>query len=164
MKLTEEQLKTHKIALAFGSIPSRSAQFSTIISEIIDKLQITELLDYGCGNGDLVVHLRPRTELTIQRYDPAVEEFSGEPLPMQMVAAIDVLNVVEPSQITPMLEELKHLAGTVLFIVIGPTMEPAASWFDCLAKHFDVHTYQALGPNECFMICYAKRTDSLVEH
>lgn len=166
MKLTDGQLKQHRIALALGSVPSRAPQFAPLITEIIDRLKLTELLDYGCGNGDLVAHLKPGHALTIQRYDPALDEYAGEPVPMQMVVAVDVLNVLDLGDVDAVLYELEKMTGSVLFAAIGPGHLGPVQWVDILEKHFDVHTFQRLGENDCFVIAYAKKPDSpiIVEH
>ena len=157
--ISAEALQRHRVALAFNNPPSRASMFADLISQIIDKLQISEVLDYGCGNGDLVASLRPDRDVTIQRYDPAHENYSGRPLPMQMVVAIDVLQYVEPEYLDAVLVELRELTNVVLFVVIGaqergPTCQ---QWCEKLWQHFELHTLQRLDVDDCYMILYSTK-------
>lgn len=155
MKLSDEALKEHRIALAFGA-KSRSSEFASLITEIIDRLGITELLDYGCGNGELAVHLKPGHSLTIQRYDPANEEFSGEPVPMQMVVCIDVLHVLDGASLNAVLEELQFLTGTILFIVVDKGDKTPEAWFREISSRFEIQTFQALHDAGCYLIVFPR--------
>ena len=92
--ISETALKEHKIAHAFGSQPSRAPQFAGLVNQIIEKLGVSEVLDYGSGRGQLAAHIKAGHELKIQLYDPAIEEYAGTAIPMQMVVCIDVLEHV----------------------------------------------------------------------
>lgn len=154
--MSEEALRQARIALAFNSQPSRCSEFAHMITSIIDRLEVTELLDYGCGSGELVAHLKPNHPITIQRYDPAKEEFAGEPEPMQMVVCIDVLDCVENEYLEKVIQHLVFLTGSVLFIVIGKSEKSPQEWFSLLSNHFDVRNYQKITDLDTCIIAYPK--------
>jgi len=165
--MSAEALQQHRIALAFNNPPSRAAQFAPIISQMIDRMGITEVLDYGCGNGALAAHLKADHAFTLQRYDPAHEDYAGAPLPMQMVVAIDVLQHVEPQFIGPVLEELKMLTNVALFAVIGPTTDRTPeAWFGEFSRYFGINTFQRMEENDCYIIAYSTKPviEAPVEH
>jgi len=166
LKIPEEILKEHRIAAAFGSVVSRAEIFASLITGMIDKLGIEQLLDYGCGNGELVKHLKPDHELTIQRYDPAIPEFTGDPVPMQMVVAIDVLNILPEDYIAPVLNELKLVTDSVLFVAIGVSEKTPEFWLSELSKRFELQMFQRTGENACHMILFANKpiVESSLEH
>ena len=128
--ISEAAKREHRIAHAFGTKPSRASQFAPIVSQLVDKLGVTELLDYGCGKGELAAHLKASHEVKIQLYDPCVEEYSGDAIPMQMVACIDVLNVVEQEYLDAVLNDLERVTGVVFFAVIGESEYHAERWFE----------------------------------
>jgi len=151
--ISETALKEQKIAHAFGSVPSRAHEFAPLISQMIEKLGITELLDYGCGKGELIPHLKSSHEFKIQLYDPAVDEYAGKALPMQMVVCIDVLEHVESEYVAPVLNDLERVTGAVLFLSVKEG--EFKDWIDSLMDKFEVQTIQVL-PEGFYAICYAK--------
>ena len=102
-----------------------SLEFVSLVASLVNKLRITELLDYGCGKGRLMHALQGKVEnnLKIQCYDPAVPEFSTMPGPMQMVVCIDVLEHIEPEKLDLVLDDLRRCTKQVAYLVIhtGPS-------------------------------------------
>ena len=73
-----EQEKLH----ATGEYGTASIQYAPLVTQIVNKLKVTHLLDYGCGSLlNLYKHIQPEHKLTYQAYDPAVEQYSSRPVP-----------------------------------------------------------------------------------
>lgn len=143
-----------------------------MVSEVIQRLEISHLLDYGCGaNTNLAKHLKVTRKLTYQAYDPAVPRFSKAPLPAQMVACIDVLEHIEPDCLDSVLNDLKRLTEGVLFATVatGPALKtlsdgrnahliqkPLAWWLPQFWARFELQTVQATGTEAFLIIALAK--------
>ena len=142
------------------------------MSEIINRLEITHLLDYGCGaNVNLAKHLKVKHKLTYQAYDPGVPRFCKEPMPAQMVACIDVLEHVEPEHLEGVLDDLARLCEGVIFVTFytGPakkvlsdgrnahlTQQPMQWWVPKLWDRFDLQTIQLASDGSYFVVGHAK--------
>ena len=87
--------------------------------EEIDQLMITHdcknILDYGCGKARFwPAHWLEK----IQGYDPAVENFSEEPRPADMVVCTDVMEHIPESSIDDTLKHINSLSNKWIFFVI----------------------------------------------
>lgn len=90
-----------------------------MVSQIIERMQVDHLLDYGCGGQtNLAKHLKVSRKLMYQAYDPGVPRFSKPPVPAQMVTCIDVLEHIEPDLIDNVLDDLKRLTEGILFATV----------------------------------------------
>jgi hypothetical protein len=134
-----------------------SLEFAPIVSQLINQSGIDELLDYGAGKCRLFGALQVNHGMKLQAYDPGVKEFSGDPIPMQMVTCIDVLEHIEPDNLDSVLDHLKSLILEVGFFTIhtGPAIktlsdgrnahliqQPSSWWLPRIQKRFDLHTFQ----------------------
>lgn len=135
-------------------------------------MEVAHLLDYGCGaNCNLAKHLKVKTSLTYQAYDPCVEKFAAPPVPAQMVACVDVLEHIEPELLDNVLDDLKRLTDGILFASVhtGPAIktlsdgrnahliqEPASWWLPKFFERFDLQTFQMTHENGFYVIGYAK--------
>jgi len=154
--ISAQALEAQKIANAFGTVPSRVKDFAPMVNEIIERLAIEELLDYGCGRGGLAALVKAPHAVTLQLYDPALEEYAGSPVPMQMVVCIDVLQHVEAEFRDAVLDDLARLCGAVLFVAIGTGELSPEEWFDRLASRFEVQTFQRTGERECYVLAHRR--------
>lgn len=148
--------------------------YGPLVSQIIEKLQITHLLDYGCGRKmGLLKSLKTSGKLTYQGYDPGagLEELATAPIPAQMVCCIDVLEHIEPEYLENVLDHLATLTEVVALVTIhtGPAMkvlpdgrnahltqEPMQWWLPKLWTRFDLQTVQRVGEHTLYVIAYAK--------
>jgi len=87
-----------------------SLEYAPLVAEVMGKLQIFNLLDYGAGKGRLGLELRRLMPFPpdIAHYDPAIPEWSAVPPPRDLVVCIDVLEHIEPDLLDNVLD---HLAG-----------------------------------------------------
>jgi hypothetical protein len=162
-----EQERLH----SFGNYGTASIQYAPIVTQIIDRMQITHLLDYGCGRQtNLYKHITPAAKLTYQAYDAGVPEFSGAPIPAQMVACIDVLEHIEMDCLDEVLDDLKRCTEGLLFCTIhtGPAVkvlsdgrnahliqQPLQWWLPKLWDRFDIQTVQITGEHAFYVIAHS---------
>jgi hypothetical protein len=133
--------------------------YGPLVSQIVDKLEVTHLLDYGCGSRmSLLKTLKVKGKLTYQGYDPCAgrEDLSTAPIPAQMVVCIDVLEHIEPAFLDNVLDHLVELTEIVgLFSIhCGPagktltdgrnahlTQEPPEWWLPKIMERFDLQSF-----------------------
>lgn len=143
-----------------------------MVSQIIERMGVTHLLDYGCGsNVNLAKNLKLKAKLTYQAYDPCVPRFAKEPLPAQMVATIDVLEHIEPDKLEGVLDHLASLAEGLIFASVdtGPAQkvlsdgrnahliqEPMQWWLPKFWDRFELQTVQATSDHGFYVIGLAK--------
>lgn len=148
--------------------------YGPLVSEIIKKMKITHLLDYGCGRRmGLTKTLKVDHKLIYQGYDPGsgLEELMSPPVPAEMVCCIDVLEHVEPPFLENVLDHLVELTQLVAFITVhtGPAMktlpdgrnahltqEPIEWWLSKILSRFDLQTVQKVGDHSWYTIVTAK--------
>ena len=148
--------------------------YGPLVSQIVEKLEITHLLDYGCSRRmSLLKTLKVKGKLTYQGYDPCagVPELATAPIPAQMVCCIDVLEHIEPEFLDNVLNHLAQLTEVVAFLSIhtGPaskvlpdgrnahlTQEPIEWWLPKLTSRWDIQTLQKVGDHSYCGIFYAK--------
>jgi hypothetical protein len=149
-----------------------SIGYAPLVSQIIERAEVTHLLDYGCGaKCNLARNLKVPHKITYQAYDPAVPEFASAPAPAQMVACIDVLEHIEPQCLKAVLDDLKALTEGIVFLTIhtGPavktltdgrnahlTQKPLTWWLPKLWKRWDLQTVQVTGEHGFYVIGFAK--------
>jgi hypothetical protein len=136
-----------------------SVQFAPMVTKIINQAQVEELLDYGAGKMRLFQNIKPEHKLRLQAYDPAIPELSADPLPMQMVTCIDVLEHIEPELLDNVLDHLKALTLEIGFFTVhtGPAVkvlpdgrnahliqQPPAWWLPKILDRFELQTFQKM--------------------
>lgn len=152
----------------FGTI---AEQYAPMISKIMDKLEVTHLLDYGCGtNLSLMKALKVGHKFKYQAYDPCVERFSAPPVPAEMVVCLDVLEHIEPDCIDDVLDHLQTLteAVGVFTVTTVPAMKvlpdgrnahliqmPPEWWLPRLMCRFELQTFQLVSNTSFFVIVNA---------
>lgn len=163
----EQQKKLHADNDSYGTA---SVHYAPLVSQICNNLEVTHLLDWGCGKGRLFKNIKVNHKMTLQAYDPAVERFSTPPVPAEMVTCIDVLEHIEPEHLDEVLDDLQRLTEAVLFVTIhtGPavkvlsdgrnahlTQQPMSWWLPKLWERFEIQTVQVTGECQFYVIAYA---------
>jgi len=99
-----------------------SVEFAPIVTNIINQLEVSEMLDYGAGKGRLGQTIDPDHTIMIDHYDPARPEWSATPVARQFVACIDVLEHIEIELIDNVLDDLKRVTIEYGFFTVhtGP--------------------------------------------
>lgn len=119
------------------------------------------ILDFGCGKGSLkpaIAAIAP--ELTVLEFDPAIEGKDTLPTqPVDLIAAMDVMEHIEPEFLTAVLESMCDLKPRLVIMKIALTpaqktlpdgrnahilLKPSAWWRETLDRHFQVRNCQEL--------------------
>lgn len=124
MTLIQQYEQLHKEKPNYGH--SGSKHLPKIL-ELFDEIEGIDMLDYGCGKGNLMRKINKSLwdknlyDRFCDGYDPAVPEHSGIPLqePYDMVISTDVLEHIEPENLSEVLGEIKGLAGTLIYLAIA---------------------------------------------
>lgn len=148
--------------------------YGPLVSQIAERLEVTHLLDYGCGSRmSLLQTLKVKHALKYQGYDPGAgrEELATAPIPAQMVCCIDVLEHIEPEFLDNVLDHLAQLTEVVAFLTVhtGPaqkvlpdgrnahlTQQPMEWWLPKIMSRWDMQTAQRDRDNGFYVIAYAK--------
>ena len=72
-----EQQRMHEANPNYGVA---SVQYAPIVTMLINKLGITEMLDYGCGKGRLAKSIAPDHEVKVRMYDPGISGVDENPI------------------------------------------------------------------------------------
>ncbi|MGH7745048.1 MAG: hypothetical protein ACREQ5_09650, partial [Candidatus Dormibacteria bacterium] len=71
--ISEDYRKQQEALHAVGDYGTVGGQYAVVVAQIIERLNVTHLLDYGCGsNCSLSKALKVPHKLTYQAYDPGV--------------------------------------------------------------------------------------------
>jgi hypothetical protein len=142
---------------AFGTVASA---YAPLVAAVINKLEVTHVLDYGCGsNLSLAKALVGKVEhkFKYQAYDPCVPQYATSPVPAELVACIDVLEHIEENSIDDVLDHLQTLTEAVGFFSIdtGPAKKslpdgrnahvlqrPPEWWLPRIMCRFELQTFQ----------------------
>lgn len=158
MLITAEYKAEQEALHAKGNYGTASLQFGEIVTKLCDQLQVSTMLDYGCGSmQNLLKGLKPAHRLEYQGYDPAVPEFDHKE-PADLVVCIDVLEHIEPDLLDNVLDDLMMLTNRWGFFTVhtGPAVKtlsdgrnahliqrPASWWLPHLMTRFDLQTFNA---------------------
>lgn len=119
------------------------------VRQIAQVYGCRDILDYGCGAGQLKAVLGP----IVREYDPCIAGKDSDPEPADMVACIDVLEHIEPDRLPAVLRHIRSKARKVAFFIISQRpanktladgrnahliIETAEWWKDALAEHFAI--------------------------
>ena len=173
--ITPEYQRMQEELHAKGNYGVASLKYGHLVGEIVNTLEITHLLDYGCGRQkNLLKALAGRVnhKFTYQAYDPAVEECASAPVPAQMVACIDVLEHIEPDLLDNVLDHLASLTELVLLATVhtGPAgkvlsdgrnahliQQPMEWWLPKFISRFELQTAQVISAHGFHVICYPRQ-------
>jgi len=151
-----------------GTYGQVSILYAPMVSQIIDRMEVDHLLDYGCGaQTNLAKNLKVNRKLMYQAYDPGVPRFSKTPMPAQMVACIDVLEHIEPEFLETVLDELQRLAEAIVFLTVTTcaalktlsdgrnahlTQQPMSWWLPRFLDRWEVQTVQTISEVSFFVV------------
>lgn len=154
----EQQRKLHEE----GNYGTASAGYADKVSKVIASNNVKRVLDYGAGSKlSLIRAINERRLCPVAfdyvPYEPAVEQYSAEPSPTEMVVCIDVLEHIEPDCLDDVLDDLKRVTQRIGFFTVScvPAMkvlpdgrnahliqEPPEWWIPKLTDRFCLQTFQ----------------------
>ena len=115
--------------------------------------KVKQILDYGCGKG-VLGHYLP---ITVSYYDPAVEEYSGDPRPQDYLLCTDVLEHIEPECIENVIKHIVSKFNKKAYVIISLTeasttlpsgrnahliIKSATWWMDLIKKYAFIEQVQ----------------------
>ena len=136
-----------------------------LLAQLINKLGVTKVLDYGAGKcrlGKALQQAGITQSVTMTYYDPGVpadygvEDITVPPLPHELVACIDVLEHIEPDYIDVVLDDLKRVTEQYGFFTIACAkamktlpdgrnahilIQPPWWWLEKLSERFKIHQF-----------------------
>jgi hypothetical protein len=116
----EQNRHLHELRVDYGA---GGAKWADAVLEIMGELELDNVLDYGCGKGDLAKAL---PGIPIAEYDPAVPGKDQAPEPADLVVCTDVLEHVETERhADAVLRELQRLArrGVLISVCTIPAIK-----------------------------------------
>lgn len=168
----EQQRKLH----SKGNYGVTAQKYGSMVSDIIDKLEINSVLDYGAGsNLSLLETLKPQRKIRYQPYDIGVPEYADEPESPELVTCIDVIEHIEPEYLEDVLDHLEELTEVILFMSVhmGPAgkflddgrnahliQERPSWWLPKIQERFELQSFQLVSPNEFFVIAQNSAIDT----
>ena len=173
MLITEEYRKEQEKLHAKGNYGVTAGKYAPMVAEMITRLEVAHLLDYGCGSnvslGKGLKDIGFEADFTYQCYDPGVPEYSGEPAPADLVVCCDVLEHIEPTLLEDVLDNLADLTEVAGFFSIhtGPAgkflsdgrnahliQKPYQWWLPKIWDRFEIQSFQVVSPVEFFVIVH----------
>lgn len=125
--LITDQYRAEQAALhARGNYGTAALQYGEVVWSLLRSTGATSILDYGCGSKrSLLQALNPPDTLAYEGYDPAIPDYSGDPLPAELVCCIDVLEHIEPTLLDNVLDHLAMLCDPYGFFTVhsGPAVK-----------------------------------------
>ena len=175
--ITNEYLELQKQLHLNPDYGIASLSFAPIVAEIIKKVNIKSLSDYGAGKKNLLLGINNNGIKDIEYfpYDPAFPEYGG-PVASQLVCCIDVLEHIEPELIDNVIQDLAGIVTNLGYFSIhmGPAKKiladgrnahliqnPSSWWLAKIVKHFEIvqlMSHQIMG-NGIWMIVSPKIDD-----
>lgn len=179
MSLISENYRSQQQTLhEVGNYGVMGGMYAPIVAKIINKLEVTHLLDYGCGsNLSLSKGLVGKVNYAFkyQAYDPCVDKYASPPVPAELVCCVDVLEHIEEDSIDEVLDHLQSLTEAVGFFTFdtGPALKelpdgrnahilqrPMEWWLAKICERFELQTLQVTAQDEkntkFFMIVHAR--------
>lgn len=147
--ISPDYLQFQKELHAKGNYGISSGKWAHIIGNIAQREQCADILDYGCGTGQLKAALGN----VVREYDPCIAGKDADPAPADMVVCTDVLEHIEPDKLDGVLAHLKSKTKKTLFFTIA--LRPAGKvlsdgrnahlivessdwWRERLSKYFSI--------------------------
>ena len=173
----EKQLKKlHRDNDSFG-VGNVTAKHYPLIVEVINKKNIKSVLDYGCGKGHFLSHLKKQAStIDIVGYDIASEEYSVLPdREFDLVVSLDVMEHVEFGALSAVLAEIKNRTSRIFICSVANypagknlpdgrnahvTQMPFGVWFTVFSTYFTVRQFMRTGKNEGLFICSTMPTNA----
>ena len=164
MHISEEYRELNRKLHAKGHYGHSGARWAPIIKNFMAKYKCDDVLDYGCGQGELGKQLGNPSWL--YEYDPAIEGKDTLPPRADLVVCTDVLEHIEPEFLQATLAYLRDRTKRVLVLNIALT--PAVKnlddgrnahlivkdvdwWQEQLEPFFKIEAFD-VSPTELFLV------------
>jgi len=143
-----EQYRQIHATRSYGTTSVKNLRF---LRPEIKLLRPRSILDYGCGQSDLIDRLNLGYPVELHRYDPALPAYDTKPTqPVDLLLNIDVLEHIEEGDLDGVLAEMRAPCRHAIIVVdTAPavarladgrdahvTLRPHAWWRERLSRHF----------------------------
>jgi hypothetical protein len=162
MLISEQYRQQQETLHETGAYGGMGEPYAPLVAEIINKMEVAHVLDYGCGSRLSLPRALSEKQLVkhpfkYQAYDPGVPKYAAPPVPAELVVCLDVLEHVEEESIDAVLDHLTTLTEAVGFFSIdtGPAKKtlpdgrnahllqrPPEWWLARIMARFELQTYQ----------------------
>lgn len=159
----------HQSQQAFG-VGSVTKKHYKHVERLVDLNKVTSVLDYGCGKGHFLEHLKNKYgHLKVEGYDVANPEYSKLNVGQyDLVTCFDVLEHVEFNAMGAVLSEIYEKTSRWFICSIANypaakklpdgrnahiTQLPFGFWFTTLSTYFRVDTFLRTSVGEGLFIC-----------
>jgi hypothetical protein len=154
----------HEVDADYGTSSNRWIDHVRMLAQVFGCASI---LDYGAGKG-----LLSKAIPLVRNYDPAIDDWSGEPEPADLVVCTDVLEHVEPEHLHEVLDHLAELTCKVIFLSVATRpakkkladgrnahliVEEAEWWIPQIMERFRMREFRDGGPE--FLIIAEPRNE-----
>lgn len=141
-----------------------SRKYVEQVMGVATQIGTRDILDYGCGK----CMLQKGIPYPIQNYDPCIPEYNIAPIPADFVVCTDVLEHIEPTSLTEVLDDLQRLTKKIILLDVSCApakkilpdgrnahinLRHPREWLADLVTRFDLHSYQA-GPDRFHAILF----------
>ncbi len=149
-------------------------KWAKAVNDLARQAKAGTVLDYGCGRGTLKLTLQETVDAPpydvpnydVLEYDPALPEKMQKPLRADVVVCGDVLEHIEPECLYAVLDDIKSIARTAVFLVVATRparktlpdgrnthliVESSAWWVPKLINRWKMMAFQDLGGEFVFI-------------
>lgn len=161
MLITDQYRELNRRLHATGKFGRYGDKWATQVRDLARQESLTDLLDYGCGQGMLRKALGEMApELQVREYDPAIAGKDLPPEPADLVVCTDVIEHIEPELLNNVLDDLQRLSRKRLFLVVSTRqaakvledgrnahliVQPESAWRPIFDARFRVVDWQSRG-------------------
>lgn len=88
------------------------------VADIVKRIKPKSILDFGCGRSDLVAHFWLDGQRTIERYDPAIRQYSHMPDGrFDLVLCLDVMEHIPMAGVDKVLQQIARRSTRCIFTI-----------------------------------------------
>jgi hypothetical protein len=154
MLITDHYRELNRRLHAGGRFGRYGDKWAAQVRDLARHEGITDLLDYGCGQGAL------RKALAEHAPELQVREYDTPPEPADLVVCTDVIEHIEPELLVNVLDDLQRLSRRRLFAVVSTRLaakvledgrnahlivQPESAWRPVFEARFEVVDWQSRG-------------------
>jgi 2-polyprenyl-3-methyl-5-hydroxy-6-metoxy-1,4-benzoquinol methylase len=166
----------HQASQQFGVGNVTSKHYPTI-KNLIQKKNLSSVLDYGCGKGHFLNYARQTFPgMRVEGFDVAADEYAtlAEGL-FDLVVCLDVMEHVEFGALSNVLSEIRSRVGRLFVCSVANypagkklpdgrnahvTQLPFSIWFSVFSTYFRVDQFVRTGKAEGLFICSSMDTNA----
>lgn len=132
---------------------SRIDKYAALVSDVINRLEIGTVLEYGCGIDPLANHLMLEQGASVSFYDKNIVKYSDKPFAKEMVVCINVLHGdMDGDEAVNVLNDLQALTKSIALIAVKSGKYTTRWWTYEVCKRFELHAFTNEGEEFWYMV------------